>query len=96
MGRGSIQIGRGSNKGEEELYIGWAGAYYAQRSLIQPISRHPEFHVTDSLLNSVMLTISAIKMADFSTALSTGFGQKILGTILKFMHCRNISKLSFI
>ena len=33
-------------------------------------------------------------MADLSTALSTGFGQKILGTILKFMHCRNISKLS--
>ena len=58
MGRGSIQIGRGSNKGEEELYIGWAGAYYAQRSLIQPISRHPEFHVTDSLLNSVMLVFS--------------------------------------
>ena len=31
------------------------------------------------------VTISAIKMADFSTALSTYFGQKILKTILKFM-----------
>ena len=42
------------------------------------------------------LTISAIKMAVFSTALSIGLGQKILETILKFMQCREMSKLSFI
>ena len=50
---------------------------------------------TDRWTN-VIITISATKMADFSTSLSTGFDLKILGTILKFMHCRNIVKLSFI
>ena len=75
VGRGSIQMGSDSNTGWQGLYFGWAGADYAQKSLIRPISRHPKFCVTDrpsdplkellsqklksSLLNSVMLVFTS-------------------------------------
>ena len=44
---------------------------------------------------SSYVTISAMKIADFSTSLNTGFGEQILETILKFRLRRKISKSNF-
>ena len=85
MGRGSIQIGRGRKKGEEELYIGWAGAYYAQRSLIQPISRHPLFHVT--ITGTIRNTAGRIIEEEFKQITRLDLRKIVILGFLVVLHC---------